>query len=188
MADDSEITRRIHGNTVGGPGISHRSPVHSPTSPRSGSDSDTQTPRRNEGQNDPPGRMTMRQNAPQTAPQSEETDRIPTRPGPPLVRPEQHARSADDVKGVHRVLAEQFTDAELKEIPVLPPGECLVQGAKYFDLRQPERGEITAFGQMKATTDTWYVPKRSTDPRLWDRLINIASHAWHDAGSGASPG
>src|SRR5436190_14928872 len=57
---------------------------------------------------------------------------------------ERDARSAYDVKGVHRALAE-WSDDELKQIPVLESGTRLRQGATYLDL---ERGQFTATGEM----------------------------------------
>ncbi len=44
--------------------------------------------------------------------------------------PELDARTAYDIKRIHRQLQE-FPDDELKRIPVLPPGSRLEQGATY---------------------------------------------------------
>jgi hypothetical protein len=85
---------------------------------------------------------------------------------------EQHARSAYDLKEAHRML-EGITDDGLKQIPVLWPGTRLEQGATYIDLRDPERREFTATGDMVAGRDNWYVPKDGVDYQLWNRLIGI---------------
>jgi hypothetical protein len=43
-----------------------------------------------------------------------------------------------------------------------PPG--LIQGAKYVDLTDDERREVTAMGGMTASSDQWLVPKQETPP------------------------
>src|SRR5436305_8775484 len=72
--------------------------------------------------------------------------------------PEKTARSAYDVKDVHDLL-QDFGDDELKQIPIMPPGSRLEQGATYLDLHRPRPEELTATGDMVATEETWYVPK-----------------------------
>jgi hypothetical protein len=85
---------------------------------------------------------------------------------------EQRARTAYDLKDAHRML-EGITDDGLKQIPVLWPGTRLEQGATYIDLRDPQRREFTATGDMEAGQDNWYVPKDGVDYQLWNRLIGI---------------
>jgi len=46
--------------------------------------------------------------------------------------------NASEIKDLHSVL-QDYTNAELKQIPVLPQGSRLEQGAKYIDLKDPER-------------------------------------------------
>ncbi len=92
--------------------------------------------------------------------------------GPVAPRPEIGARTAYDLKTVHRRL-QDFADDELVQIPVLPEGSRLDQGAKYLDLRELERGEFTATGNQEAGPDDWYVPKRAVDYQLWNRLIGV---------------
>src|SRR5213082_3331185 len=87
---------------------------------------------------------------------------------------EQTARSAYDVKEAHRML-EGLTDDALKQIPVLWPGARLEQGAVYLDLRDPQRREFKATGDMMADGDHWYVPKDGVDYELWNRLIGISN-------------
>ena len=86
--------------------------------------------------------------------------------------PEAPPRTAYDVKGAHRLL-EGITDDGLKQIPVLSISARLEQGATYVDLRDPQRREFTATGDMEATDEHWYVPKAGVDYELWNRLIGI---------------
>lgn len=82
------------------------------------------------------------------------------------------ARTAYDIKELHRQLSE-FTDDELKEIPVLPAGTRLEQNATYIDLRAEQCKEMTARGDMEAEPENWYVPKSEVDYQLWNRLIGV---------------
>jgi hypothetical protein len=88
--------------------------------------------------------------------------------------PESDARTAYDVKELHRRLA-QFSDADLKQIPVLPPGSRLEQAATYIDLQADEPVEFTARGDETASRANWYVPKDSVDYALWNRLRGVHS-------------
>ena len=86
--------------------------------------------------------------------------------------PEMFAKTAYDIKGANLRLQE-FTDDELKQIPVLPPGSRLEQNATYVDLHDPEFREFTAMGGMEADPGNWYVPKSMVDYVLWNRLIGV---------------
>jgi len=88
--------------------------------------------------------------------------------------PEQRARTAYDIKEAHRML-EGITDDGLKQIPVLPTGARLEQGAVYIDLRDPRRPELKATADMQASDDNWFVPKAAVDYELWNRLIGITN-------------
>jgi hypothetical protein len=79
-------------------------------------------------------------------------------------------RTAYDLRDAHRMLA-GITDDGLKAINVLPEGAKLEQGATYLDLRDPERHEFTATGDMVAEHDHWIVAKDDVDYELWNRLI-----------------
>lgn len=81
-------------------------------------------------------------------------------------------RTAYDVKPLHRSM-QGFQDDELKRIPVLPEGERLQQGATYLDLRDPERGEFTATGEMSAEPESAITPKDRVDYPTWNRLRGI---------------
>ena len=81
---------------------------------------------------------------------------------------------AYDLKAVHRQFSD-FLDDELKRIRILPAGTRLEQGATYFDLKDPARGEFTARGDMEAGPDEWCVDKSDTDYQLWNRLIGVTN-------------
>jgi hypothetical protein len=78
---------------------------------------------------------------------------------------------AADLKDVVSVLADAFTIDELRQIPIVVRGTPLEQGAKYVDLADDERREMTAMGGMTALSDQWLVPKQETPPAYWNRLI-----------------
>lgn len=80
--------------------------------------------------------------------------------------------SAYDVKDAHRTWG-GLSDADLKQIPILPAGTRLQQGAVYFDLNNPSRGEIKALGNMVAGSDNQYVAKDAVDYQLWNALIGV---------------
>jgi hypothetical protein len=81
-------------------------------------------------------------------------------------------RTADEIKELHQRL-QGYTNSELKQIPILPSGSRLEQGAKYIDLNHPEQGEFTAMGNMEVAEDAWIVPKTEVDYQLWNRLTGV---------------
>lgn len=81
-----------------------------------------------------------------------------------------------DIKEAHEVLSE-LTKAELRQLPVLRPGERLEQGATYIDLRADDCHEFTATGDMAATDVDWFVPKSEVDHELWNRVIGMRNPA-----------
>src|ERR687885_895216 len=66
------------------------------------------------------------------------------------------ARTAFDLKGAHARL-DELSDDDLKQILIIPEGARLEQGATYLDLKELDRGEFTATGDMQAVRDHWYV-------------------------------
>lgn len=86
--------------------------------------------------------------------------------------PEKRARNAYDFKPAHRMLRD-FSDDELKQIHILPPGSRLQQNATYVDLKDPRRRTFTARGDMRAGQENWYVPKDDVPYWIWNRLIGI---------------
>jgi len=81
-------------------------------------------------------------------------------------------RTAYDLKPLHRRL-QQYTDDELKGIPILNPHTRLEQGATYIDLRDDNPQEFTARGYMEASDGNWFVPKSEVEYQLWNRLIGV---------------
>jgi hypothetical protein len=86
---------------------------------------------------------------------------------------EREARTAYDVKPVHRAL-DGFNDDELKQIPVLDPGTRLRQGATYLELG---RGEFTATGEMSVEPGQYVVPKDRVHYETWNRLTGGSGRA-----------
>src|SRR5690606_13626095 len=80
--------------------------------------------------------------------------------------------NAYDVKDVNRSLS-RFDDDELRQIPILPEGERLQQGATYLDLSKPDHGEFTATAEMSARSGEHLVPKSEVPYTLWNRLRGI---------------
>ena len=77
-----------------------------------------------------------------------------------------------DIKTLHNAF-DDWEDSDLKDIPVLPAGERLRQGATYVDLATPERREFTATGGIEAGPGNWFVAKSQVDYQLWNRLIGV---------------
>jgi hypothetical protein len=86
--------------------------------------------------------------------------------------PEQNARTAYDLKDVHDRLSEMDDDV-LRGVPVLPEGSRLEQGAIYFDLRDPDAGELKARGDLVAGPGQALVPKSAVDHYTWNWLIGV---------------
>lgn len=92
--------------------------------------------------------------------------------GPLAADSEQGLRTAFDVKPLHRRLR-AWEDDDLKQIPVIPAGHRLQQGATYLDLNDPSCQEFTALGGMEATPRNAYVPKDRVPYTIWNRLRGI---------------
>ena len=91
----------------------------------------------------------------------------------PYPHPEKgNVRTAFDLKGVHGAFRD-FADDELKQIPVMPEGARLEEGATYLDLADPVPSEITAHGVMEAGKGHYYVAKTEVDYELWNRLRGV---------------
>jgi hypothetical protein len=79
-------------------------------------------------------------------------------------------RTAYDVKVAHRAL-DDFTDDELRQVPILEAGSRLQQGATYVDLVDASRESFRATGDMIARETNLYVPKDRVPYALWSRII-----------------
>ena len=87
--------------------------------------------------------------------------------------PDQSLRTAFDVKEVHRTLRDEFTDDELRGIPIISEGQRLQQGGIYIDLNDPDRREFTATGDMSAGPRNVYTSKSEVPYPLWNRLMGV---------------
>jgi len=85
-------------------------------------------------------------------------------------------RTAHDVKEAHRLLKD-FSDDQLKQIPILPAGTRLEQDATYIDLADPARKEFKATSGMEVKTDALITPKSEVDYQLWNRLRGVTDPA-----------
>ena len=86
---------------------------------------------------------------------------------------EPEARTAHEVKDVHRSLSGELRDDELRQVPILSEGQRLQQGASYMDLADPARREFTATGDMSAGPDSRIVPKDEVPYSIWNRLSGV---------------
>lgn len=90
--------------------------------------------------------------------------------GMPSGEQERDTRTAKDVKAVHRSHRE-WNDADLENVPILPAGTRLQQGATYVDLQEDAPHEFTADGGMTAEPGQLIVPKDRVPYDVWNRLI-----------------
>lgn len=88
-----------------------------------------------------------------------------------------NAPVALDFKELHGGTLAGFSDADLRQIVVLPPGARLREGATYLDLNDPARRELTATEHDHVPHGTYYVPKSALDYQLWNRLIGVRDPA-----------
>ena len=90
--------------------------------------------------------------------------------GPHAEERERDIPTAYELKDMHLVLKD-FTDDDLKQIPVLPTGSRLQQGATYVDLADAARQEFKVNGGVTAEPGHYWVPKNRVPYPLWNRLI-----------------
>lgn len=100
----------------------------------------------------------------------------------PDLEPGKLGLTAEAIKTLQRGALRDLTDEQLREIPVLPVGSHLRQGATYLDLNDPQRRPFTAMGGMVAGDDNYYVPKDNIDYTLWNRLTGVTSPERLDIG------
>ncbi len=81
-------------------------------------------------------------------------------------------RTASDHKAIHRRLS-NLVDDDLKQIPIVPEGSGLEQGATCVDLNDLDGGELTARGDTVAGPGMLYVAKDSVDYVLWNVLTEV---------------
>ena len=101
------------------------------------------------------------------------------------------AHTAADVKVLTRRLP-SFTDDDLAQIPIVPAGKQLSQGAVYLDLRGPAPVPFVATGGTMAGGHNAYAPKAEVPYEIWNRLVEtlgpsrLPGHA-ADENSAAEP-
>ena len=66
---------------------------------------------------------------------------------------------------------DNFSRDELAQIPIIPVGTKLKQGAVYLDMRIPAPVPFTATADSGATELNYYTPKAEIPYELWDRLV-----------------
>ena len=92
--------------------------------------------------------------------------------GPGSPHPSDLGLTAADVKRLRAELPD-LDDADLRNIPLVPPGSRLAQGATYVDLADPDRQPFTAMGDMSAGRRSALVRKGEVDYLLWNRLTGV---------------
>jgi hypothetical protein len=88
------------------------------------------------------------------------------------VQSDSRARTAADIKTLTERLSD-FRMDELTEIPIVPAGTQLKQGAIYLDLREPSPVPFTATAQVAAGEHNYYTPKAEVPYELWNRLVEM---------------
>ena len=83
---------------------------------------------------------------------------------------EKETRTAKDVKAVHARFND-WLDSDLDQVPILPTGARLEQGATYINLKDRQPREFVATGAMEVGSSHWYVPKSDVPYQLWNRLL-----------------
>lgn len=91
--------------------------------------------------------------------------------GPSSTERERPIPTAYDVKDVNRALADDFTDDDLKQIPILPTGTPLEQGATYVDLSASPREAFRINAGHTVRDGQHMVPKSKTPYEIWNRLV-----------------
>ena len=87
---------------------------------------------------------------------------------------EKNAPSAYEFKELHGKFP-QLDNADLKNIPILPAGTRLDQGATYLDLNNFDKGEYSAVSNETVGENDYIVPKKEVDYLLWNRLTGKES-------------
>ncbi len=89
--------------------------------------------------------------------------------GPETVEQQRAMPTAHELKDVHRMLRD-FTDDELKQIHILPPGTRLEQGATYVDLADESRQEVKVNAGVTARDGNLWVAKADVPYEVWNRI------------------
>src|SRR5919206_4598849 len=106
--------------------------------------------------------------------------------GTATVDREAQLQTAYDVKEIHRSLA-GFSDDDLKQIPIVPTGTHLEQGATYIDLSEERPSEVKVNAGVIARDGHYYVPKNRVPYTIWNRLIGEARPGQERSGAEDRP-
>ncbi|MGB3135480.1 MAG: hypothetical protein WBG38_11830 [Nodosilinea sp.] len=87
-------------------------------------------------------------------------------------KPDRFDQTAADINELQSQL-DGYSDDERRRIPVLKTGARLEQGAKYINLKDPERREYTGMANYSAGEGDYIVPKAEVDYELWNRLTGV---------------
>jgi hypothetical protein len=84
------------------------------------------------------------------------------------------ARTAAEIEALSEKLT-AFTNDQLAQIPIVPVGTRLKQGAVYLDLRHPAPAPFTATAEMVVQEANYYTPKAEVPYEIWNRLVELLS-------------
>lgn len=87
-------------------------------------------------------------------------------------KPGRFERTAADIPELRDQMTD-YSDADLRRLPVLQPGTRLEQGATYLSLADPARQEFTGMANQSADETDYLVPKSQVGYGLWNRLIGV---------------
>jgi hypothetical protein len=86
---------------------------------------------------------------------------------------ERRARTARDVKSLHRSRFNDWSDDDLDQVPIVASGSRLEQGATYLDIGNLQGEEFTATADMTAEEGQSLVLKSSVPYQIWNRLRGV---------------
>lgn len=69
----------------------------------------------------------------------------------------------------------QFSDDELRDISFCDENTPLEDGAQYFDISRPERGQIIGRGGQMSPPGSCYVWRDSVSGHTWNKLLSYGS-------------
>ncbi len=87
-----------------------------------------------------------------------------------VVSADPNHQTAADNKDLVRMFKHMFTMDELQQLPIVPHGAPLKQGAVYLDLANRDGGAFTVHGPTFVRTDQFFTPKSEVPYELWNRL------------------
>lgn len=86
-----------------------------------------------------------------------------------------YARTAADYKDLVRMFHDRYSFDELRQLPIVPVGMNLKEGAVYLDLAARDSGPFVAHARGAVREDQYLIPKAEVPYELWNRLTNMQS-------------